>query len=185
MNNICKIISVTLAIILSSCSKQDLNGEAFVTLNSGTSLKLTDMQVWFFDENLPEIQNQFYERQHKGFKEASATDGKINDNKREMLSYHMATLGFLSGGNISETRTDANGKFAIPSKAKYLIAFYERETPSEQMVWILPIKNNLNVINLTGANVTLNSDFSSSTFGFSILDVILSTAPMKPSGFEK
>jgi len=145
--------------VIPSCGQKDIAGEAFINLKSGESLKLGDMQVWYFGEDFLKFQNSFSQRNSKNYLAAfeklyeSTSQAILEKNRSEALN-------LITVCSIGETRTSSNGQFTIPSNARYILAFYERESPYEDYVWMLPIKKDQVELNLTGANMTYNRSLS-------------------------
>ena len=161
---------------LAGCNEEAIKGEAFIGLKSGETLRLSDMQVWFFDESFIEIQKKHAAEYGPKVSAAYAIKDDFSKMKIELLRLQFAALGLVEGGAISKTRTDSNGHFSIPPNAKLVLAFYERESPTEQMVWAIRVSNPKS-ISLTGSNITRSSDYDS-TLGMSILGTLINVGDL-------
>lgn len=157
---------------LAGCNKEPIKGEAFIGLKSGETLRISDMQVWFFDESFIEIQKKHAAE----YRPKVAAVMKEKFAKESLLPLHFAALGLIEGGAISKTRTDSNGQFLVPSKAKLVLAFYERESPEEQIVWSIPISPDQKQISLSASNAALQQNFASSDAGMSALSLWINVA---------
>jgi hypothetical protein len=79
-------------------------------------------------------------------------------------------IGFLMGNSIATIRADYEGKFQVPPKAKYVFSFYEFES-SGQVMWLLPIPNSSQPLNLANSNAYISTDGTVPLFNLFQLDL--------------
>lgn len=88
---------------------------------------------------------------------------------------------FLNEAKISSTRTGSDGKFKVPDKARYAMAYHYRESTKNELFWLIKINLDEDQVRLTNSNITNTHlregadsvwDFLRSDIGKSLLEVL-------------
>lgn len=88
---------------------------------------------------------------------------------------------FLNEAKISSTRTGSDGKFKVPDKARYSMAYHYRESTKNELFWLIKINLDEDQVRLTNSNITNTHlregpdsawDFLRSDIGKSLLEVL-------------
>jgi hypothetical protein len=79
---------------------------------------------------------------------------------------------FLSNKKLSSTRTGSDGKFKVPSDARFVMAYHFRESTKNELFWLIKINLDEDQVKLTNSNMTNARKREGSESGMLLLEVL-------------